>query len=340
MQGNTYLNKAKHSENTDEWYTDYQAIVKEVDHYAEQLRGKTILCNCNDSAQSSFTQYFVRNFNQLELAGLLCVSYADAYVADRKPEDAPPPALLLSLFDLRQLDLALLDEERIMAIFRKYGKVKKLQGNGDFQSEECVKLLAQADIVITNPRFSKFKELFTLLTQHDKQYLLICNHNAITYKEVFPHLKDNRTRVGYNFGEMAFRVPHDTEPRPSRFWIDAFGQKWRSLGNAMWLTNLEVQRAAQALVLEQSYSPELYQEYDNFPALHIPKVTMIPHDYMGIMGVPITYLKYHDEEQFQIIGEANHGSDNEYDLFKPLLNGKETFKRILIQRRPHQKEES
>ena len=135
------------------------------------------------------------------------------------------------------------------------------------------------------------------------------------------------------FGDMKFRVPADTKPRKTRFWIDDTGQKWRSLGNAMWLTNLDTQKRYKELKLTKKYKPEDYPKYDNFDAINVRKVTDIPMDYNGIMGVPITYLKYHNELQFEIVGEANHGSDNEFDLFKPKINGKELFKRILIKRR-------
>lgn len=183
-----------------------------------------------------------------------------------------------------------------------------------------------------NPPFSLFANLFSLLTKYEKQYLLIGNQNAITYKEIFPYIKENKAWVGYRFGDMAFRVPADTEPRSTRFWIDANGQKWRSLGNAMWLTNLDTDRRHEELVLTQHYSPDRYPTYDNYNAINVRKVAEIPMDYDGIMGVPITYLKYHNQAQFEIVGEANHGSDNEFDLFKPIVNGKQLFKKILIRR--------
>lgn len=129
---------------------------------------------------------------------------------------------------------------------------------------------------------------------------------------------------------MAFKVPDDTPPRKTRFWIDDNGQKWRSLGNAMWLTNLDNKRKHMDLILTSYYSPEKYPKYDNYDAINVSKVSEIPMDYPGLMGVPLTFLKYHNEDQFEIIGEANHGSDNEFDLFKPIIKGKEIFKRILI----------
>ena len=230
-------------------------------------------------------------------------------------------------------DEEIVDDETIKNILSIEGTVKTLNGNGDFTTDECVQYLEQCDICCTNPPFSLFTELFSLITKYNKQFLLIGNQNAITYKEIFPYIKENKVWVGYRFGDMAFRVPADTEPRNTRFWIDETGQKWRSLGNAMWLTNLKTEKHQQKLTLTKCYDPVLYPEYDNFNGINVKKVTEIPMDYNGIMGVPITYLKYHNEEQFEIVGEANHGSDNEFDLFKPKVNGKELFKRILIKRK-------
>ena len=132
---------------------------------------------------------------------------------------------------------------------------------------------------------------------------------------------------------MEFRVPADTKPRRTRFWIDEEGQKWRSIGNAMWLTNIDIPRKKQKLELTKVYKPKLYPKYDNFNGINVRRVADIPVDYDGIMGVPITYIKYHNDSQFEIVGEANHGSDNEFDLFKPKVNGKDLFKRILIRRK-------
>ena len=187
--------------------------------------------------------------------------------------------------------------------------------------------------MVTNPPFSKFIELFSLVSQYNKKYLLISNQNAITYKEIFPYIKMNQAKIGYHFGDMQFKVPADTEPRKTRFWIDESGQKWRSIGNAMWLTNLDINKNINQLILKHKYVEGKYPKYDNFDAIHISKVSEIPYDYDGVMGVPITFLKYYDEKSYEIIGEANHGSDNEFDLFRPVINGKDTFKRILIRKR-------
>lgn len=346
-KGNSILNSAKYSSgNTDEWYTTYETIADELAHYQSQFRGKVVLCNCDDPFESNFTYYFLRHFNQLGLKKLICTSYAGSKIDQ--------------IHDNGQLQLTLLDDhgepvlvgqgyvlvvskvpgnageevsdETIKAVLEKKGTVRKLKGSGDFRSDECIEYLKECDICCTNPPFSLFAALFSLLVKYDKQYLLIGNQNAITYKEIFPMIKENKAWVGYQFGDMAFRVPADTEPRSTRFWIDETGQKWRSLGNAMWLTNLDVSQRHKDLVLTEYYSPDRYPRYDNYDAINVRRVIDIPMDYDGIMGVPITYLKYHNGYQFEIVGEANHGSDNEFDLFKPRVGGKDLFKRILIRR--------
>ena len=317
------------SNNTDEWYTDYSTIEKELVHYEPQFRGKKVLCNCDDPYESAFAKYFLKNFNNLKLKKLVCISYAKS--AMHSSED--DKGLILSIDHMPSSKNKVLDDAEVLKIITEQNCIKKLIGDGDFRSNECVEYLIEADIVVTNPPFSKFIELFSLLTKYNKQYLLISNQNAITYKEIFPYIKNNKVRVGYYFGDMSFKVPADTEPRRTRFWIDSSGQKWRSLGNAMWLTNLDVTKDRIKLNLEYSYNKERYSKYDNYDAIHISRVSEIPFDYYGIMGVPLTYLKYHNDNEFEIVGEANHGSDNEYDLFKPQINGKEVFKRILIKRR-------
>lgn len=327
--GNFILNKAKYSNNTDEWYTDYKTIEKEVIHYESQFNGKRILCNCDDPFDSEFVKYFLKNFNRLKLKQLICTSYAKS----AKHKNRDDNGLILIVESIPNEFGSTLNDEQVLKYLQEDATIDKLKGDGDFRNEECLKYLIDSDIIVTNPPFSKFVELFSLITTYNKKYLLISNQNAITYKEIFPYIKNNLAFAGYHFGDMAFKVPANTEPRKTRFWIDDNGQKWRSLGNAMWLTNLHVMKEHKKLKLEHKYSEDKYSKYDNFDAIHVARVSEIPMDYYGIMGVPLTYLKYHDDDEFEIVGEANHGSDNEYDLFKPQINGKETFKRILIKRR-------
>ena len=346
--GNSILNNAKYSaDNTDEWYTTYETIAEELSHYKNQFIDKVVLCNCDDPFESNFCYYFLRHFNQLKLKKLICTSYSGSKIdqlvngqltldlldADGNPVINNKHGYVLTITQIPGEHEEEVPDNVIKNVLQKKNVVRKLSGNGDFRSQECIEYLKECDICCTNPPFSLFSELFSLLVKYDKKYLLIGNQNAITYKEIFPYIKENKAWVGYRFGDMAFRVPQDTMPRKTRYWVDEYGQKWRSLGNAMWLTNLDTERRHQELTLTQCYDPVRYPKYDNFDGINVKKVTEIPMDYDGIMGVPITYLKYHNEEQFEIVGEANHGSDNEFDLFKPKINGKELFKRILIRRK-------
>ena len=346
MAGNSILNNAKYSANTDEWYTTYATIDEEISHYIAQFKGKIVLCNCDDPYKSNFSLYFLKNFNRLGLKKLICTSYAHSKINsipnlssinstlfDEYLNCSEARGIVLSVSSMPGEPGEIIDNETIEKALKVKGVVKQLSGDGDFRSKECMKYLEECDICCTNPPFSLFAELFSLLVKYEKQYLLIGNQNAITYKEIFPYIKENKAWVGYRFGDMSFCVPNDTAPRKTRFWIDTNGQKWRSLGNAMWLTNLDNPKRHLKILLTQKYSPEKFPKYDDYDAIDVSKVRDIPMDYDGVMGVPITYLKYHNGKQFEIVGEANHGSDNKFDLFKPKINGKELFKRILIQRK-------
>lgn len=337
MKGNSILNKAKYSVNTDEWYTDYSTVEAELSHYTEQFYDKVVLCNCDDPYESAFSKYFLKNFNVLKLKKLICTSYKGSRIVEQKNiTDAnkrklnKKSAYVMTVESFPAKNNLNISDEQIIEFLNNSNVVKKLKGNGDFRTEECIAYLKEADIIVTNPPFSKFIELFSLLIKYNKKYLLIGNQNAITYKEIFPYIKNGDAWIGYCFGDMKFKVPSDTKPRKTRYWVDETGQKWRSLGNAMWLTNLDNDRKHKELELTAYYDSKKYPRYDNYDAINISRVVDIPMDYPGVMGVPLTYLKYHNDEQFEIIGEANHGSDNEFDLFKPIIEGKEIFKRILI----------
>lgn len=336
VNSNVNLQVAKNTKD-DEFYTPYETIEKELIHYSKHFYGKTVLCNCDDPFESNFCKYFLKNFNVLGLKRLLCTSYKSSKVISTQ----------LTLFDENNeplknthgyvLDVTkfaegndIISDKYIESWLQKTKCIKKLKGDGDFRSSECINYLKMSDIVVTNPPFSLFKDIVSLLVKHNKKYLLIGNQNALTYKEIFPLIQNNEAWTGYQFGDMKFRVPASSEPRETRFWVDEFGQKWRSLGNAMWLTNLDIDRRHKLLKLTKKYSPEEYPQYDNYNAINVKRVQDIPMDYSGIMGVPITIIDKYNSDQFEIVGEANHGSDNEYDLFKPTINGKQIFKRILV----------
>lgn len=327
---NTNLHRAKRCKD-DEFYTTYETIENELVHYTEQFKNKTVLCNCDNPFTSNFSKYFLQNFNILGLKRLICTSFS--------PYDSVQPSLFETL-NINNSKGYILDVSKVKKIdfqtepFSNFllstQYVKELNGNGDFRSPECIDYLKESDIVVTNPPFSLFKEMVSEIMKYNKKFLIIGNQNALTYKEIFPLIQNNLVWTGYQFGEMKFRVPQDSEPRSTRYWVDETGQKWRSLGNAMWLTNLDNERRHENLRLTQCFNPLIHQRYDNYNAIHVRNITEIPFDYTGIMGVPITIINRYNSEQFEIIGEANHGSDSQYDIFKPILNGKEVFKRILI----------
>lgn len=325
---NTNLHRAKRIKD-DEFYTTYETVKSELIHYAAALQGKTVLCNCDHPIYSNFSRFFIHNFNAYGLKRLICTSYcSNASVAPTMFEITPQSVETIN-DDCHGLllDVNSVDDSRPEEI---YTHIKQLKGNGDFRSSECLAYLKECDIVITNPPFSLFKEFVAEIMRHNKKFLIIGNQNALTYKEIFPLLQNNTVWTGFQFGEMKFRVPANTKPRNTRYWVDEQGQKWRSLGNAMWLTNLDNERRHRTLTLKSSYDPEKHRKYDNFDAIHIRNIGEIPADYSGIMGVPITIINIYNSEQFEIVGEANHGSDSKYDIFKPLIDGKEVFKRILI----------
>lgn len=327
---NTNLHRAKRCKD-DEFYTTYETIENELVHYTKQFKNKTVLCNCDNPFTSNFPKFFLQNFNVLGLKRLICTSFS--------PYASVQPSLFESfndnnskgyILDISKISKSDFTSETISDFLLSTHCVKELNGNGDFRSPECINYLKECDIVVTNPPFSLFKEMVSEIIKYNKKFLIIGNQNALTYKEIFPLIQNNLVWTGYQFGEMKFRVPQDSEPRSTRYWVDETGQKWRSLGNAMWLTNLDNERRHENLRLTQCFNPLIHQKYDNYNAIHVRNITEIPFDYTGIMGVPITIINRYNSEQFEIIGEANHGSDSQYDIFKPILNGKEVFKRILI----------
>ena len=200
-----------------------------------------------------------------------------------------------------------------------------LNGNGDFRSDECVELLKEADVVVTNPPFSLFREFVALMMKYQKPFLVIGSQNNITYKDVFKYLRNNELWLGYKSGDMAFRVPDYFEPRATRYWVDEQGQKWRSMGNICWFTNLDIQKRHEDLDLYRYYTPEEYPLYDNCDAINVAKVSEIPMDYEGAMGVPVTFLDKYNPDQFEILGLTQIGCHDavpdtkKYNDYKEML---------------------
>lgn len=291
---NKNLNKAKEAKK-DEFYTQLEDINNELRHYREHFRGKTVLCNCDDPRVSNFFKYFAYNFEFLGLKKLIATCYKSQNV-DLFSQGTSEKAVYL-VYEGDKNGNHIPDDEEI--------EVLPLRGDGDFRSAECIEFLKEADIVVTNPPFSLFREYVAQLIQYDKKFLIIGPNNAITYKEIFPLLKDNIIWLGFHNGDMSFMVPQSYEPRATRYWQDESGQKWRSMGNCCWFTNLDHQKRHEDLILYKNYSPEEYPKYDNYDAIEVSKTTNIPMDYDGIMGVPITFLDKYNPEQFEIIGNAN-----------------------------------
>lgn len=296
MAGNKSLGEAKKAKK-DEFYTQLTDIEKELRHYKEHFAGKTVLCNCDDPKVSNFFVYFVRNFHELGLKRLITTCYKN-----NQPD-------LFSMNDCE--DAVWLDyqggDDNNPDVAKVAATARPLKGDGDFRSRECVELLKQADIVVTNPPFSLFREYVAQLMKYEKKFLIIGNQNALTYKEIFPLLMENKIWLGYGCGDMAFKVPVDYEPRETRFWVDEDGQKWRSMGNACWYTNLEHKKRHEWLDLYKKYTPEEYPKYDNYDAINVDKTADIPMDYEGLMGVPITFMDKYCPEQFEIIDIAKRG---------------------------------
>lgn len=257
-----------------------------------------------------------------------------AAAAGRSPRDRriPYKIVINEVTDVNgdgRIDLA--DVEWL--IKNKKNALTKLKGDGDFRSAECVALLDEADVVVTNPPFSLFREYMALLMEHQKQFLIVGNMNAVTYKEVFPLIKDNKVWLGNKAGHFWFKVPQHYEENATDFKIDENGQKWRRMGNICWFTNLDFEKRHEKMFLWKKYTPEAYPKYDNYDAIEVSKTDDIPCDWNGAIGVPITFMSQYNQAQFEIVGLLNHGQDNEYDFAVPRMNGKTLFKRIIIRRR-------
>lgn len=307
----------------DEFYTQLTDIENELKHYKEHFRDKTVLCNCDDPRVSNFFHYFSYNFESLGLKKLITTCY--------KSRD-------MNLFSQNECESAIWleyngdrDGDRVPSP-EEIG-IHEFKDNGDFRSEECKELLKEADIVVTNPPFSLFREYVSQLVQFEKKFLIIGNQNAITYKEIFPLIKENRIWLGFKSGNMEFKVPKESAPRKTRYWQDADGQKWRSMGNICWFTNLDHKKRHEELILYKHYTPEEYPKYDNYDAINVDKVADIPCDYDSVMGVPITFLDKYNPEQFEIIGLDRYTFPREALVGgRGAINGKPTYARILIRR--------
>ena len=286
---NRQLNRAK-AEKHDEFYTQLPYIENELRHYKKHFKGKTVLCNCDDPRISNFFHYFSHNFKTLKLKKLITVCYKNQQ-RDLFSKNNSERAIYL---EYRGDKKKVPDPDKI--------GIRHLKKDGDFRNSECVEILKKSDIVVTNPPFSLFREYVTQLMKHEKKFLIIGNQNAAMYKEIFPLIRDGKIWFGYHNGDMEFAVPDDYPPMPSRYRQDETGQKWRSMGNACWFTNIDVDKRHEKLILHKKYTPDDYPKFTNYDAINVSTVTDIPMDYPGEMGVPISFLRKHNPEQFKLVG--------------------------------------
>ena len=293
----TNLNKAKKAKN-DEFYTLYSHVAKELAHYQQHFKGKIVYCNCDNPEWSSFWRYFHINFSAVGLKKLIA-TYKGT------------PTYKMEYTGGNDIDVTV-------------GLRTPLKGDGDFRSQECLDILKVADIVVTNPPFSLFREYVAQLMEYGKKFIIIGSKNAITYKEFFPLLKDNKVWIGYN------SVNNFQQPDGS----------FKKFGNIGWFTNLGIKKRHEKIVLWKIYTPEEYPTYDNYEAINVNKTVEIPSDYDGVMGVPISFLDKYNPNQFEIVGWSRHNDLNmDGGYWKKgtcndaLIGGKLVYRRILIRKK-------
>lgn len=322
---NQNLNKAKSSKN-DEFYTQLTDIEKEMKHYRKHFKDKVIYCNCDDPRVSNFFHYFSYNFEKLGLKKLMATCYKSQAMELFSKNDSEQAIYLEYNGDKNGNKIPDLDEIGITA----------LKGDGDFRSKEAIEILDKADIVITNPPFSLFRDYIAQLINKDKNFIVLGNQNAITYVGVFEFIRDDKLWLGVdNGGTKWFEVPDDYDiTTESRKKVEN-GKKYFSMGSIMWYTNLDTKKRHEELILYKKYTPEAYPKYDNYDAIEVSTYLDIPMDYDGVMGVPVTFLDKYNPSQFEILG-SNRGVNQDPNKVYgrgSYLNGKETFKRLFIKRK-------
>ena len=290
---NKNLNAAKEAKK-DEFYTQLTDINNELRHYREHFRGKTVLCNCDDPRVSNFFTYFAYNFEFLGLKRLITTCYKNQDM-DLFSQNKSERAIYL-IYDGDKNGNNIPDPEEI--------GIHPLKGDGDFRSQECIELLKQADIVVTNPPFSLFREYVAQLMEYDKKFLIIGNVNACSTKEIFQLMKDNKVWMGASIhsGDRKFWVPDGYELNAAGCGVDENGKKYIRVKGVRWFTNLDYKERHEDIILYRKYTPEAYPKYDNYDAIEVGKTDEIPEDYDGVMGVPITFLDKYNPDQFEILG--------------------------------------
>ena len=333
----------------DEFYTRLEDISKELRYYKPYFENKVVLCNCDDPYESNFFKFFALNFNAWKLKKLIATCYNGSPIAgyelplsfDETEDFHKKTAHKVEITEVKDYNgdgaVNLADVQYL--IKNNKNVLSQLQENGSFDSVECVELLKEADIVVTNPPFSLFREYLALLNNYNKQFIIIGNTNALKYKITFKMFQENKIRTGYtNFNVgMFFQVPDSWE----KYHHLENGKKIARVSTSCWFTNMPVAKHNEDLILYKHYTPEEYPKYDNYDAINVNTYTDIPCDYDGLMGVPITFLDKYNPEQFEIIWTTDRGGDGFLENIKkpcdrydaPVLNGKGLYTRVIIRRR-------
>lgn len=325
MAGNSNLSAAVKAKK-DEFYTQLTDIEKEMRYYKKHFNGKTVFCNCDDPFESNFFKYFVLNFNRLGLKKLIATCYFSSPIVGQQLQyhcdengqmsfsfgdeteitdgaKRPYKAIVTQVYD--KTGDGGVDMVDVAELFVSgENQLTELEGDGDFRSAECLALLDESDIVVTNPPFSLFREFVNVLIQREKHFIILGNVNAITYKEFFPLIRDNKVWIGASIhsGDRKFYVPDDYPLNASGCGMDEDGRRFIRVKGVRWYTNLDIRQRHEEMILVKKYAPELYEHFDNYDAINVDVTTDIPCDYAGLMGVPITFLDKYSPDQFEIIG--------------------------------------
>ena len=315
---NKNLNAAKVAKK-DEFYTQLSDIERELQHYWQHFRGKVVLCNCDDPYESNFFKYFALRFNQLGLKKLICTCYNGSPVTgnelaihfDSFDDDEPKKiAYKVEITEVKDENGdGAVDLSDVQYLLKNDKNVLSILKTGDFRSQECIELLKEADIVVTNPPFSLFREYIGQLMEYGKKFLIIGNMNSITCKEIFPYVQNNKMWIGPSIssGDRKFYVPDDYPLNAAGCGVDFDGKRFIRVKGVRWFTNLDHNKRHEDLDLVCRYTEDEYPTFDNFDAIEVGKTSDIPYDYDGIMGVPITFLDKYNPAQFEILGLTQIG---------------------------------
>lgn len=321
---NKNLNAAKVAKK-DEFYTQLSDIERELQHYWQHFKGKTILCNCDDPYESNFFKYFALRFNQLGLKKLICTCYNGSPVQGKELilhfdgfDDEPTKvAYKVEITEVKDINGdGAVDLSDVRYLLQNDKNVMSVLETGDFRSRECIELLQEADVVVTNPPFSLFREYIGQLMEYNKKFIIIGNMNSVTYKDVFPLIKNNRIWYGPSItgGDRKFNVPNDYPLSAATCGIDDEGKCYIRVKGVRWFTNLDHKKRHEEFDFICHYSEEEYPKYDNYNMVKVSRTQDIPCDYDGIMGVPISFLDKYNPEQFEIIGLT--GNDPELEKYR------------------------